>query len=289
MKDLHSSILSTIQALNVPVWFPELTKSLTEKRWENLSETYGIKKSNYSTDGMSRNEPDQFVEVIACLNPTTPVRESLQPLKIYVVPNEIAATYSTVGAIPYSPGVLQDSSILQCLKESVDLLASVPTLYETVANLVRCVHILRPEDDHFDVSYSLPNIPFSIFISVPSKRMANDAIRVAEAILHEAMHLQLTLIERITPMVEETDETYFSPWKNEVRHPRGILHALYVFTVINLFFECLITQDCSITKFEYISSRKKAILSQISGVNNFTAGCKLTESGRLLANRLLAR
>lgn len=286
MNDLHSSILSAIEDPNVPVWFPLLTNRLMENGWKNLLETYGIKESNYSTGGMLRSKPDEFVNNIVCLNPAIHVTASLPPLKVYTTPHEIESMYTQAGAMPYTSQALQSSTIFECLEESLGILASATTVYETVASLVFCMHILQPEDDHYDVSYSLPNIPFSIFVSVPSKRMANDSLRVAEAILHEAMHLQLSLIEKVIPLVDETEEKYFSPWKNEYRHPRGILHALYVFQVIYLFFDRLIQEVSSHTGIEYISSRQKAILSQVSELKDFLDCPKLTHTGKALTKKL---
>ena len=35
------------------------------------------------------------------------------------------------------------------------------------------------------------------------------------------------------PLVTPTERTYFSPWRNEYRTAQGVLHALYVFRVID--------------------------------------------------------
>jgi len=116
--------------------------------------------------------------------------------------------------------------------------------------------------------------------------MENDVLRVAEAILHEAMHLQLTLIEQCVPMIIETDKSYFSPWKNEQRHPRGVLHAIYVFCVIKQFFELLIKQDISTSSIQFLNERCNVISNQLTEINDFRNCQYLTESGRILTNRL---
>jgi HEXXH motif-containing protein len=196
--------------------------------------------------------------------------------------------YANSGFNAYSTEEFKKLPVLQCLQESLEVLALIPSIYETVSNLVTCLHIIRPEDDEFDISYSLPTIPFSIFVSVPSKRMTNDVFRVAEAILHEAMHLQLTLIEKVEPLIIETDETYFSPWKNELRHPRGVLHAIYVFCVIRQFFELLI-QNTILEKstIEYLTRRCNCISEQLIEIKSFTNCPNLTKTGRLFISRSL--
>ena len=49
------------------------------------------------------------------------------------------------------------------------------------------------------------------------------------------MHLQLSLVERVVPLVLSQRKMYYSPWRDEVRNSEGILQALYVFGVIRLF------------------------------------------------------
>ncbi|MGZ5486551.1 MAG: aKG-HExxH-type peptide beta-hydroxylase, partial [Nitrososphaeraceae archaeon] len=119
------------------------------------------------------------------------------------------------------------------------------------------------------------------------RRMENDELRVAEAILHEAMHLQLTLIEQFVPMIIETDEKHFSPWKNEYRHPRGVLHAIYVFCVIKQFFELLIKQNISTASIQYLNKRCKIISNQLAEVNGFKNYPYFTGDGKTLISSLL--
>lgn len=284
MSNIHNSILSTIESPSSSMWFPTLTKQLVSDGWKTIYQKYGIQESNYSTETMLHGRIGDLITATACLSPTT---KPLQSISIYPMPEEIVDMYSYSGSKPYSFKILQNSTVLQCLQESLDILAAIPTVYETVSHLVACLHILQPKDDDFDISYSLPNIPFSIFVSVPSKRMKNDVLRVAEAILHEAMHLQLTLIEQCVPMIIETDKSYFSPWKNEQRHPRGVLHAIYVFCVIKQFFELLIKQGISTSSIQFLNERCNVISNQLTEINDFRNCHYFTEAGLALTNKLL--
>lgn len=283
MSNIHNSILSTIESTSSSLWFPTLTKRLVSDGWKTIYQKYGIQETNYSTETMLHGRIGDLITATACLSPTT---KPLQSISIYPMPEEIVAMYSYSGSKPYSFEMLKKSTALQCVQESLDILVAIPTIYETVSHLVACLHILQPKDDDFDISYSLPNIPFSIFISVPSKRMENDVLRVAEAILHEAMHLQLTLIEQCVPMIIGTDKSCFSPWKNEQRHPRGVLHAIYVFCVIKQFFELLIKQDISTSAIQFLNERCNVISNQLTEINDFRNCQYLTESGKTLTNRL---
>jgi hypothetical protein len=282
MNKLHNLILSTIQNPVSPAWFPELTEDLANYGWQQLYEKYGLQAVNYSTDAVLNNGVDDKPNKTAIV--LKPSIKAQFPINVYPMPDKIASMYADSGAKPYSTEILQNSTVFQCLQEALDILAEIPSVYETVSRLVGSLHILQPEDDDFDISFSLPNIPFSIFISVPSKRMNNDTLRVAEAILHEAMHLQLTLIEQCIPLIIETEEKYFSPWKNEYRHPRGVLHAIYVFCVIKQFFELLIERNISKPCTQYLTSRCNLILSQLNEMTEFLNCPNFTQEGKYLCS-----
>lgn len=284
MNKLHNSILSTIQNLASPAWFPELTEDLANYGWQQLYEKYGLQTVNYSTDAVLNNGVDERPNKTAIV--LEPSVKALPPINIYPVPDKIASMYADSGAKPYSTEILQNSTILQCLQEALDILAEIPSIYETISRLIASLHILQPDDDDFDISYSLPNIPFSIFVSVPSKRMENDTLRVAEGILHEAMHLQLTLIEQCMPLIIETDEKYFSPWKHEYRHPRGVFHAIYVFCVIEQFFGLLIEKNIPTAPIQYLKTRCNVIANQMGKINDFKNCPYFTASGKALTNKL---
>jgi len=287
MSSLQNLIFSAIENPASPVWFPELTEQLVTYGWKNIREKYELQEDNYSTEAIFHGRIGNSINTTTRLSPT--IQNSISPLRsinICQMPEEIVVMYSDSGAKPYSSEMLQNSTVLQCLQESLEILATIPTVYITVSHLVACLHILQPEDDDFDISYSLPNIPFSIFVSVPSRRMENDVLRVAEAILHEAMHLQLTLIEQFVPMIIETNEKHFSPWKNEYRHPRGVLHAIYVFCVIKQFFESLIKQNISTSSIQYLNKRCNVISSQLEEINDFISCAYFTGAGQAFGDKL---
>lgn len=110
--------------------------------------------------------------------------------------------------------------------------AKLGPLVPTVELLVRSIHIISSRGPGYDCSHSEPTIPFSILVSVPlGERHA--ALRLAESILHEAMHLQLTLIEEDTDLVTSQVEESYSPWQQQLRPAQGLLHGLYVFAAID--------------------------------------------------------
>ena len=105
------------------------------------------------------------------------------------------------------------------LSNALDLVRSVPPLLGTVAGLCRSLHVLIATGIDFDSSYSDPSLPYSIFVSCPPPTALHRVERLAENIVHEALHLQLSLVEAAEPLVLENQEEtrLFSPWKNEPR------------------------------------------------------------------------
>jgi HEXXH motif-containing protein len=199
---------------------------------------------------------------------------------VEVLDEGLAAYYYDAGIEFYSAREIADINLVSCVEDGIKLIRCVPGLSATVIALVRTFHLIKPQDDDYDLSFSEPHIPFSIFVSVPTKRSLIHRLRIAEAIVHEAMHLQLTLINKTVPLTGSTSRRYYSPWRKEYRDSQGILHALYVFRVIDRMLEQLAslvgsTRDVT----EYIHGRRFDIDGQIRTIRSFQNCPELTRVG----------
>lgn len=284
MGELEALISSEIKSKSSPPWMPLLGGPIVDAEWLRLKKQLGVTTSDYSTcrileaikNGSKRAE-------------SRPRGKSIQLGQIHIlletVPESFLEEYKTRGFKFYdATAVLNGSPILKIIKDALQLIQIVPTLFGTIAVIVRSMHLLRPEDEHHDVSFSLPDIPFSVFVSVPGKRNHDTTLRVAEAIIHEAMHLQLTLIEHAIPMVTESNSRFLSPWRNAERSASGILHAVYVFAVIDSWLNLLPATLIN----TYAQKRKREIADQMQQIKSFPASAELTPYGRLLFLRLLS-
>jgi HEXXH motif-containing protein len=157
-----------------------------------------------------------------------------------------------------------------------------------VFTLVKSIHLINADDD-YDVSFSEPDIPFTIFISVPHFRGTISVLRITEALVHEAMHLQLTLVERIVDLIKPSASRYFSPWRGEYRSAQGVLHALYVFRVIDRLFEELSVHCFSSCPegLNHMHYRRCEVSEQIQDVKTFSDCRDLTELGANFVKQLL--
>lgn len=155
------------------------------------------------------------------------------------------------------------------------------TLLASVTELARTTHLLRSAGEGMDISHSDPALPFSVFVSVPAAHERFAVLRLAESFIHEAMHLQLSLIEQVVPMVRNSELTYFSPWRNGYRPVGGVLHGLYVFAVIH---QWLMSRGSSCA---YAQRRAPEIRDEVEQLMAFPATDGLTPAGAQLSRALL--
>jgi HEXXH motif-containing protein len=169
-----------------------------------------------------------------------------------------------------------------------DLLAAVPTLNRVVQTCVQEIVLLRAPEDTYDVSHSEPRWANRVFISVPPVSPLQD-LRVVEALVHEAMHLNLTNLERCTPLVTDA-RTLGSPWRAELRPVSGVLHGLYVFCCILLFFQRFgQAARLDSTRTKYVEHRLADIATQIGSINRRSLLEGLTPAGRHVGRRPVSR
>jgi len=82
-------------------------------------------------------------------------------------------------------------------------------------------------------SYTRADLTGVIFLSE-----ALDHVLLAEAVVHEFYHGVLNSILKTEPLFDETEsgETFYSPWRDDPRPLRGLLHAIYVFSGVARFY-----------------------------------------------------
>jgi HEXXH motif-containing protein len=161
-----------------------------------------------------------------------------------------------------------DDSDVALLKRAEKLIELVPSLATVVESLVYEIHLLAAEPG-YDVSHSEPHWCSKIFVSIPERSDEVGALRLAEAVVHEAMHLELTNFEAQRPIVADLQGIMSSPWKRDLRPFGGIAHGLFVFTCLRAFFDKLICRSTNLGSAH--------IRSRINEIRADTASIKLTE------------
>lgn len=94
----------------------------------------------------------------------------------------------------------------------------------------------------------------------------NDEYNLAECVLHELMHQKLCNIEDVALLFKgkgHLQDKYYSPWRNDPRPLRMILHGLFVFTGIIEFWQQLI-QDNKLKKTALLNCYLRLIQNKLA-------------------------
>ena len=155
-----------------------------------------------------------------------------------------------------------------------------PELERLVRHLVRDIYPLVAEPG-YDVSHSQPQWREAIFVSCPERDDDVGALRLAESVVHEAMHLHLTNEEERAPLVAAPWETTHSPWRDTERPVRGVMHGLFVFACIYRFLQRLVAvapldDDVRL----YVEDRICSIAEEMEQVDIGELSCSLTSRGK---------
>lgn len=262
------------------LWWPELAPQLVADQVSEHDKTHGLALHEYSTSGLLGEQALAFVHM-----PVVTVHSGAQTITLEALAAPVESYFALKGVAFYSATELNSPRLTETLTDALALIGVVPTLLDSVLGLVKSMHVLDPDDAASDVSFSKPELPFSIFVSVPRQRVAHDSFRVAEAIVHEAMHLQLSLVEQRVPLVCGDEGRFYSPWKEEPRNTAGILHGLYVFAVIDEWLERLPAS----LRCDYTDRRRAEIEWQINLTQSFSEAAELTPGGRTLSCAIMSR
>ena len=178
-------------------------------------------------------------------------------------------------------------AVVSAIRSAWSLVEAAPGLRAAVAAYLRSVHVLQPPGAEIDVSYSDPDVPFSVFLSIPAPG-PRAALRLAESLVHECMHLHLTLIEAVLPLVGDERASTFSPWMYRPRPLRGVLHGLYVFSAIDAFLRVLERSGLlGPDRAAFAARRRRQIAGEIGKVDRGAVAAGSTGDGKMLVERLL--
>ena len=185
MLDITERIKTSLKNSNTHLWFPHLTHELVEIGWQALEQRIGVTSLDYGTTRVLVGNANAPRNVVTSLSTHIEARGSRATVPIEVLPKDIARQYEIVDVSFYTAEEITNTKVLNCLEDALSILKQVPTLLTTVTSLVRSLHVIKPKSEEYDVSFSDPDIPFSIFVSVPEECKPNNHLCIAEAIVHE--------------------------------------------------------------------------------------------------------
>jgi hypothetical protein len=286
--DLAGRVRVALRDTNTPLWFPGLTADLADNAWRKIGRDLCLTRASYGTARMLRRDSGAPRCVVASFNVPSLNGSDRDAIPVELLPDDLACRCTGPDVRFFKAEEILGTGVPAYVEEALKTLDTVPTVLPTVSFLIRVLHLIDPGDDEVDISLSDPGLPFSAFVSVPGPSAVAGALRVAEALLHEAMHLQLTLVEAVVPLVTTTERTYFSPWRNEYRTAQGVLHALYVFRVVDAFLSAAAFEAPALAPSQrYAAERRATIARQVRESHEFRECVDLTRDGAAFAARLL--
>lgn len=268
-------------------WFAGLAAPLARSRWETLASA-GLNRGSYGTVRFLAGDAFAPREDLATLA-FPEAFATAASLPIEALRGKALDRYATLGLDFHGDGEMDLVAVGERLREALNRIARVPAAAAAVGAVLAALHVVRPEAPDYDVGYSDPDLPFSIFVGIEGPARPNGDLRLAEGILHECMHLQLSLIESVVPLVAGRGEHLHSPWQGRPRPIQSILHGLYVFRVVQDFHRALLGSGrLSVGERAHLERRVRTIEDEAMEVGDLSSSRDLTPAGRQLAALLLA-
>ncbi|WP_246667809.1 cyclophane-forming radical SAM/SPASM peptide maturase YhhB [Bradyrhizobium macuxiense] len=162
-----------------------------------------------------------------------------------------------------------------------------PAIATEIVSICRSIQLVRDPGAHPDkiVSFSDNTVPGALYVSVTKAEGFIDAYDLADSLVHEYRHQKLYLLERLFPMVQPNSLKVVSPWRQDLRPPSGLLHAIFVFVELRRFWQHV--RDRGPARLHNRAINQLADTDRHLAVGMETLmGCPLTEAGRTLAQVL---
>ena len=188
-----------------------------------------------------------------------------------IPPTDAMASLAARGLAPCLRNAPADAAI----SKAGMLIAVVPSLDVVVRQLVSGIALIESPGPDYDTSHSEPSWLGWVFVSLPPQG-PTAMIRLAESIIHEAMHHNLTAFEGVTPMIA-SERRFYSPWRHEERAASGVLHGLYVFSCLITYFRHLVAQSDAVAS--HARNRIYVIESEIATIERSALEEALTPAG----------
>jgi HEXXH motif-containing protein len=265
---------------------------------ENIKQLLGNRESEIWWPGLATgliSQSEHYSKLIDCYSTSTKISkdreqpEMVLPIfsfpvaKLEMLSAEHAQYFVAQGVYQLTLDRFAASETLEKVENAFRLISAFPSLYKVLSGLIRSIHLIHAEPG-FDISFTDPALPFTVFVSVPSDANFPD-LRLAESLIHEAMHLQLSIIEREILLVQDSDSRFYSPWKKMMRPTSGILHAMYVFAAITQWLS--LVKSATPDGQQYANTRIEEIRAEVDLLDCHHCFEALTDNGKLLFNNML--
>jgi len=174
------------------------------------------------------------------------------------------------------------------LQDSLKLIESwQPALLPEIRKLSPEIQFIRDltADPDKVVSFSDNSVPGALYVSIRQGTRYIDPYDLADSLIHEHRHQKLYLLQRTIPLIEVDTPLVPSPWREDLRPPSGLLHAIFVFATLLEFWTYLVREGPELIKVRaknQVDTTRRRLEVAIP-----TIKCtRLTPAGRELVQKL---
>lgn len=193
--------------------------------------------------------------------------------------------------LPFGKSIIfEDPSILLKSKEAINSALSLikkwkPSFLEEMELISFEIQLIRDPEAHEDkiVSFSDNSVPGALYVSVSHRGAIIDYHNLADSLVHEHRHQKLYLLERECNLIVDDSIRLKSPWREDLRPPSGIIHAIFVFVELLDFWLFVFEEDNSLVM---ASASIDDIIDKLNEGFTELRKAQLTESGSTLVEEL---
>ncbi|MDW8243039.1 MAG: HEXXH motif-containing putative peptide modification protein [Thermogemmata sp.] len=174
---------------------------------------------------------------------------------------------------------------VQLAKEALKIIGIWdPALLEEIRLISPEIQFIRDPSAHPDkaVSFSDNSVPGALYISVRRGDGWISVYDLADSIIHEHRHQKLYLLQSIVPIVAVDAPLVRSPWREDMRPPSGLFHAVFVFSTLLKYWQFIQLQSEGELK-KYAKKEATRIKEQLEAARPILLNTKLTRVGYELA------
>lgn len=194
---------------------------------------------------------------------------------------------------PFGNSVIFDdettnAKVLPVVREALAVIGRWrPPLLAELERICGDVQFIRDPTAHPDkiVSFSDNSVPGALYVSVFQRDRLIDPYDLADSLIHEYRHQKLYLLERTLPMVSTTAMRVKSPWRDDLRPPSGLLHAIFVFVELRRFWLYVRDLGPAHLHARAVNQLRETDADLVQAFSTLGA-CPLTEAGTALAAAL---
>lgn len=263
----------------------QLASSLVERREASLSVETTLTRNSYTTETYINRSHRR-----SCGRAESTVQRDSHFHLVEIPTDELTTLVEDLYHLrTIDKPMLVSNALGQQVQSAIGLLGHCESTLSIVSAVVWSIIIVNSDSPDTDVSYSDPKVPFTILVSIPPKESEASTLRLAESILHESMHLYLTLIEQEKPTVKSSSSKLvaYSPWRDCLRPLNGVLHGAFVFRAVHDFFAQLRISGLCTPENDFVCSRLTQITTDFSNLQSCWISDGLTEFGADLFDELV--